>query len=122
MQFDLNRVRQNIKSATTEDLLDRATVYRDGMEPQALVLIEWELEQRGISLEAIETHLRLRHEVLRDVAGHPQACSFCDRPAVRIGWGWHRMWGKIPLFPRRFRYCDVHKPAEEIAKEEEPSS
>jgi hypothetical protein len=105
MQFDLDRVRENIKSATTEDLLDRATVYRDGLEPQARVLVEWELEQRGISLEAIETHRRLREEVLRDSAGYPLTCSFCNRPAVRLGWGWHRMWGKIPLFPRRFRYC-----------------
>ena len=26
-------------------------------------------------------------------------CSFCHRPAVAEGWGWHRLWGVLPLFP-----------------------
>ena len=34
MRFDVERVRQNVQQATTEDLLDRLTVYREGMEPE----------------------------------------------------------------------------------------
>ena len=44
--LDLDRVRQNIRQATTEDLLDRMTVYRAGMEEEALELIADELRSR----------------------------------------------------------------------------
>ena len=39
MELDLERVRANAQQASTEDLLDRATVFRDGMEPEALEII-----------------------------------------------------------------------------------
>ena len=34
--LDLERVQANVRKADMEDLLDRATVYRNGMEPDAL--------------------------------------------------------------------------------------
>ena len=58
--FDLNQVRQNAKAATTEDLLDRLTVYRAGMEPAAIEVIEAELDKRGIGEQVV----RLRQQVV----------------------------------------------------------
>ncbi len=106
MELDLDRVRQNAREATTEDLLDRVTVYRNALEPLALVLIEAELDQRGISLAAIAAHQATRQTelIFRD-DGTVRPCSFCLRPASRIRLGWHRLWGRIPLFPRYHAYC-----------------
>ena len=121
MDHDLERIRKNIQQATTEDLLDRATVYRAGMEEQPLVLVEWELEQRGIGFEALETHRKLREAVMVHSDGVAVICSFCHRPAIEQRWGWHRLRGKIPIFPRRFRYCEAHLPQKFIVRENEES-
>ncbi len=53
MELNLERVRQNAHSASTEELLDRVTVYRNGMEPAAIEVIEDELARRGVSEEQI---------------------------------------------------------------------
>ena len=50
-KLDLDRVRANVGKAATADLLERVTVYRDGMEPAALDLIETELRRRGVSYQ-----------------------------------------------------------------------
>src|SRR3954453_4314818 len=50
LYLDLDRVRQNVLRATDEDLLDRATVYRRGMEAAALDIIDAELAERGYLL------------------------------------------------------------------------
>lgn len=111
MQFDLERVRRNVRQASTEDLLDRVTVYRVGMEPAALAVIEQELDQRGLTLEQIAEHeQRRREQIILRPDGSVQPCSRCSRPAVTAGWGWHRVWGRVPLFPRWFAYCDEHDP------------
>lgn len=111
MELDLNRVRNNARKATTEDLLDRATVYRDEMEPAALQIIDAELFERGISVEQVEAHLEARKNVLVSDEGLALKCSFCWKPAVETGWGWHRLYGKLPVFPRRLRWCEEHVPA-----------
>ncbi len=112
MQLDLERVRTNVRAATTEDLLDRATVYRAGMEPQALEIIENELRDRGVSAAEIRVHEESRRQETSYLAdGTAVSCSFCYRPAVAEGWGWHRMWGLLPIFPRFFHYCAEHMPA-----------
>lgn len=105
MQFEAERVWANVRQATTEDLLDRITVYRAGMEPAAIRIIEAELERRGVDADAIEAHdcQRAQEAILRD-DGTAQSCRFCARPAVVEGWGWHwlslMIWGKRrPLFP-----------------------
>jgi hypothetical protein len=111
VQFDLGRVRDNVRSANTEDLLDRVTVYRAGMESEAIPIIEAELRQRGVSREEIEEHAEKRRQettLLPDGTAVP--CSFCHRPAVAEGWGWHRLWGLWPVFPRYYHYCAVHRP------------
>ena len=111
-EFNAERVRANVREATTEDLLDRATVYGDGMEPEALDIIEAELRRRGVTREDLAAHAERhrRRSSLPPGEGPPPRCSFCDRPAVRRGWGWHRLWKVLPVFPRPFFCCAEHAP------------
>lgn len=109
MRFDIRKVAAYVRRADTEELLDRVTVYRDGMEPAALDLMEGELDRRGVSREEIADHDRDRRAtaiLLPD--GTAARCTFCDRPAVARRWGWHRLWGRVPVFPRLFRRCPDH--------------
>jgi hypothetical protein len=111
MLFDLERVRAIVRKATTEDLLDRVTVYRAGMEESALRVIEQELRARNISADEIEAHAEQRRQETTFLPdGTAVRCSFCHRPAVAEGWGWHRLWGLVPLFPRFYYYCAEHQP------------
>ena len=119
LDFDPERVRDNVRKATTEDLLDRITVYRSGMEPEAIEIIEGELQDRQIYRDQIRAHAEQRD---RDVKYLPDgtaiSCSFCYRPAIAEGWGWHwlrlTIWGKkrpvLPLMPRFYHYCAEHQP------------
>jgi hypothetical protein len=109
LPFNPDRVLLNARSATTEDLLDRVTVYRAGMEPQALDIIEAELRRRGVGAEQIATHAEQRQDSIFLEDGTAAKCSFCHRPAVAQGWAWHRLWGKFPLFPRYVRFCEDHR-------------
>jgi hypothetical protein len=110
-EADGQRVRANIQQATTEDLLERATAYRAGMEPEALALIEEELHRRGVTVEEIQDQAqRWQRDALLAEDGTARCCSFCPRPAVTSGWGWRRLWKVLPLFPVRLRYCEVHRP------------
>ena len=123
MQFDIKRVAEYVRKADTEDLLDRVTVYSGGMEPAALDLMRGELDRRGVSADEILDHYQKRRAtviLLED--GTAMRCSFCDRPAVVRGRGWHRLWGRIPLFPQVFAYCDQHQPAKAAQPPGEPES
>ncbi len=109
MDLDLRAIAENIRKADTEDLLDRVTIYRDEMEPAAVDLIEGELAHRRVSPRDIAEHDRKR----RDAAlvwddGVVCRCDKCDRPAVSRKWIWHRLWGKVPIFPRWATYCEEH--------------
>jgi hypothetical protein len=108
IRFDAQKVLLNARQATTDDLLDRVTAYRDGMEPEAVEILEAELRRRGVGREQIERHAA---EVGRPPHGAAAMCSYCRRPAVAAGWAWHRLWSRLPLFPRRVRYCAEHRPA-----------
>jgi hypothetical protein len=108
MQMNLERVRQNVAKATTEDLLDRCTVYRAGMEETALPIIDAELRRRGVTADEIHTHWETKRASVLMSGPTARRCSFCERPAVSRGWAWHRLWGKIPLFPRIFLFCEEH--------------
>lgn len=125
MKLDLRRVAEFIRRADTEELLDRVTVYRAGMEPAALDLMEGELDRRGVTREQIAEHDVARREtaiMLPD--GTALRCSFCNRPAVVSGRGWHKLFGLVPLFPRLFVYCEVHrgrKPRDKGQDEPEPA-
>jgi hypothetical protein len=120
MQFGPEQVRHNVRQATTEDLLDRVTVYRGGMEPEAVTIIEGELQDRGVYRDRIDAHAaRREREGFLLENGIAVSCSFCRDPAVRQGWGWHWLQLSIrgqkrrivPLVPRLFRYCARHRPA-----------
>ncbi len=108
MQFDLERVRDNVARATTEDLLDRATVYRAGMEPEALDVIEAELRRRGVGPGEIEMHAAASAWTPRDRNGVALKCLRCSRPAVWQGWRMHKLFGVLPLFPRHVALCAEH--------------
>ena len=111
MKLDLRRVAAFIRKAETEELLDRVTVYREGMEPAALDLMEGELDRRGVSRVEIAEHDEMRRAtciMLPD--GTALRCSFCDRPAEVQGRGWIKVfWGTVPILPRLFSYCEVHR-------------
>lgn len=124
MRLDLKRVAEFIRKADTEELLDRVTVYRAGMEPAALDLMEGELDRRGVSREEIAEHDQQRRAtVIMLPDGTALRCSQCDRPAVVQARGWHKLFGRIPVFPRLFSYCEVHDRRAKSAPEppEEPT-
>jgi hypothetical protein len=111
MLFDLERVKANLRKATTEELLDRVTVERAGIEPQVLPLIEEELSRRGVRPDQIEQQAQKRQgEVITLADGTPARCSFCRKFAVEQGRGWQRLWGVVPVFRRYFYYCEDHRP------------
>ena len=60
--LDLKRVAAFVRGADTEELLDRVTVYRNGMEPAALDLMEAELDRRGVTRSDIADHYISRRE------------------------------------------------------------
>jgi len=109
MELNVERVKKNVAASTTEDLLDRATVFRNGMEPAALMIIDAELQRRGVTPDEIHTHWETKRADVLMVGDVARRRSFCDRPAVVRGWGWHWFWGRVPLFPRLFLYCDIHR-------------
>jgi hypothetical protein len=107
--FDPERVLANVRRSDTEDLLNRITAYRHGMEPEAIDIIERELRERGVTEEQMAEHsARVEREVLFLQDGVAARCSQCDAPAVAQGWGWLRLLRKIPVFPRRVYLCRQH--------------
>jgi hypothetical protein len=109
MQFCGDRVRVNAREASTEDLLDRITAYRAGMEIEAIEIIETELRSRDVNQNQIDAHGSERaKEVLHLPDGTALSCSLCRRPAVTQVWSWHWLLGRVPVFPRRFFYCRKH--------------
>lgn len=116
MQVPLREIARFVGTAETVDLLDRVTIYRDGMEPAALDLMEGELDRRGITRMEIAAHgAAVRAEAILLPDGTARQCSLCARPAVARGWGWHRLWGRVPAFPRAFYFCAAHQPEEKSA-------
>ena len=111
LPFDEQKVWVNARKATDEDLLDRVTIFREGLEPEAIPILEAELRSRGIDKDQIRAHAEGNEkDILRGPEGTPLKCSFCRRPAIAQAWGWHRWWGWVPLFPRLFNYCRKHQP------------
>lgn len=111
MLWDEAKVLAKIQAADTDDLLDRITAYRKGMEPEAVEMMETELHRRGVTAAQIAEHReRCERECVFLPDGTAAKCSFCDKPAVRAGWGWHKLLGTVPIFPRWLRYCKTHVP------------
>ena len=109
MDWDDGKVSANIQKADTDELLDRITAYRSGMEPEAIALITRVLHQRGVSAAVIAARVEEYEKTCLFLPdGTAVMCSFCRKPAVAEGWRWHKLWGMMPLFPRRARWCKNH--------------
>lgn len=111
MMLELNRQRLLANAAKTDtwELLDRVTVLREHMEAEAVEIAEAELARRGISPEEIIAHgKKWKHRVLRDEQGMVWCCALCGRAAVAEEMDWYRLWGLVPIFRRRYRYCETH--------------
>ena len=109
LEFDASRCITNVRQSSTDDLLDRVTAFRSDLEPQAIPIIERELRNRGIDSQAIREYATRNVNIVSE-AGHALKCIDCQRPAVTQAWGWHKIWGFIPVFPRLMRWCEVHRP------------
>ena len=111
MEWSEQKVLNNIRKADTEDLLDRMTAYRPGMEPAAIEMIDAELRQRGVTAAEIAAQREAcERECVFLPDGSAAMCSFCRKPAVREGWGWGKLLWVVPIIPRRVRYCKTHAP------------
>ncbi len=109
MDVPLRAIAEYVRRAETEELLDRVTVYRELTEPAAVDLMEGELSRRGETPERIADHdHRRRATTLVGTDGTALRCWRCPRPAVVWRWRWHRVFGRLPLFPRIVRECDQH--------------
>ena len=109
LKFDPERVWMNVRKATTEDLLDRVTAYRAGLEPEALAIIEEELGNRGVDRQAIQQRAESQErETIRYADGTAVRCAKCRKPAVMRIWGWQKVFRVLPLFPRRTYLCEEH--------------
>ncbi|HEY1186025.1 MAG TPA: hypothetical protein VGE74_00150 [Gemmata sp.] len=130
MNLPLKEIARYTRSASTEELLDRVTVDREGMEPAALDLMEGELDRRGVTRAQIADHdAKFRTAAVRRPDGTARRCERCDRLAVVETRGWYRWRARVPmlplllgradaplgfsvpLFPRLFAYCEAHRPA-----------
>jgi hypothetical protein len=110
-KFNPDKVLAKAREAETDDLLDRVTVFREELEPDAVEILEAELARRGVSPDDIAAHRRAwRHRVLRHPAGGVAKCSQCPRAAMGSSIDWHRLWGLIPLFKRTYFHCEKHAP------------
>jgi hypothetical protein len=117
MQVDRERVLAGFRASDTDDLLDRVTVYRAGMEPEAVEMILEELRQRGVDAAQVRAHGERRGQgVLWQKPGLAWQCAFCRGPAVARRWHWQRLWGRMPLFPRRVFVCASHQGPTSAAK------
>lgn len=120
MHLPLKEIAAYTRRATTEELLDRVTIYRDGMEPAALDLMEGELDRRGVTRSQIAQHdAKQQAAALRHPDGSARRCEKCDRPAVNQHRRWHKLYGFIPVFRRTFYACEDHRP---VTAEPNPES
>jgi hypothetical protein len=111
LRLDLRKVAEFVRGADTEELLDRVTVYRAGMEPVALDLMEGELDRRGVTRDHIGAWAAARWETaIRLADGTALLCHYCARPAVTRVRRWHRVFGLVPVFPYPFPCCAAHAP------------
>jgi hypothetical protein len=109
MNWNEQKLKVNISRADNDDLLDRITAFRAGMESDAIELIEQELHRRGVTAAQIaERREACERNCVFDSDGNAKMCSFCRKPAVREGWGWFKLMWLVPLIPRRVRYCKNH--------------
>jgi hypothetical protein len=111
MEWNEQKVLVNIRKADADDLLDRITAYRAGMEPDAVVMIEQELHRRGVTQEQIAAQAAAyQRDCVFNEDGTARSCSMCRKPAVREGMGWIKLFWLVPVFPRALWLCKEHAP------------
>jgi hypothetical protein len=109
MEWNEERLLLNIRQADTDDLLDRITAYRAGMEPDAVNLIEQELHKRGVTATRIAEHEEAcKREWIYNDDGTAKVCSLCRKPAIRQTMGWFKLLWLVPVLPRTLWLCKVH--------------
>lgn len=108
MEFDPDRVRKNASLAETADLLERVTIQRDELEPEALAIIMQELLSRNIRPEAVVNFECLRSQAIYDSNGNPRLCRYCRRPAIFTQKGWFKLFRFVPIFPITEYCCAAH--------------
>ena len=110
MKLDLEAVAAWIQRAETEELLERATVFRPEMEPVAVDLILAELARRGLSKAEIDGQAADRlARALVEASGAIARCRFCGRPATAVVWKWWRLFRIVPLIPLKMPVCERHE-------------
>ena len=109
MKLEIEAVAAWIRRAETDELLDRATVFRTEMEPEAVELILAELARRGLSKAEIDGQAADRlARAFTDAAGTVARCRFCGRPAVAVVWKWWRLFRIVPIVPLKMPACERH--------------
>jgi hypothetical protein len=120
-ESDPTALQRNVQESSTEDLLDRITAFRAGMEPYAIPIIEAELNRRGVHPQDIKRHETEKcSEILLRPEGFAFKCSYCRKPAVERRWGWHWIWDLIPFLPCMNYYCIQH--AQGLEPESKPEN
>ncbi len=110
MTLNLEKVRVYATNASNRELLDRVTVFKSGMEPNALTIIHQELRHRGVTQTQIQDHETLLEPlVIRGPEGMPRICKKCSLPAISCEWGWLKVFGFIPILPWKNLFCEDHK-------------
>lgn len=105
------KVLQFASKASTRELLDRVTLFRKGMETEAIEILEKELSRRGVSPRDCQEHQeKWAPKILWDSEGLPRTCCKCQNPATSLGKAWVRFFGLIPLIPYRAAFCEDHLP------------
>ena len=112
MEWNAEKALVNIRQAETDDLLDRITAYRAGLVEEAIDMIEQELHGREVTAAQIADHREAcQRECVFHEDGTAKMCIFCRKPAVLDSWGWQKLFGLIPVFPRAMCYCKDHAKA-----------
>jgi hypothetical protein len=114
MRFDIDRVRANLKRASTPELLDRYVFFRGGLEEEAVTALRDELRSRGVAEEAMQAHRDASPDVLWETPALAYRCWKCEQPAVVCERRWHKMWGILPLYPRPVYCCPAHRSAPKV--------
>lgn len=100
-------------AAETTVLLDRVTVLRAEMNPDAVEIFLAELARRGVGPEQIRDHEReWKPKVLQRPDGMPATCVWCGRAATVQRQAWHKLLRLIPVLKRTQYYCGEHVPSD----------
>ena len=102
------QVRKFAALAETNDLIERVTIQRDDLDPEALTIIMQELLSRNISAETVSEYEKSRDKFLYDSQGKPRLCNICGRPAISSIKSWLKFLRIVPIMPITEYCCEAH--------------